>query len=60
MTDDLCYTRSIQDKKTPTGESKHDERIVALVRFIARCAASDDYHKLHNLIEEDLKDKREQ
>lgn len=59
MTDDLCYTRSIQEKST-RAKGKHDERIIALVKFIARCAAEDDYHKLHNLIEENLNDKREQ
>lgn len=54
MTDDLCYTWRSQDKATPQKGNTHDERIDALVRFIARCAAEADYHELHDLIHTDL------
>lgn len=60
MNENICYTGSTQNRRNPATDRKHDERITALVRFIARCAASADYHDLHNLIEENLNDEREQ
>lgn len=59
MTNKICYTKTTQHKKGSANQSKHDERIKALVRFVARCAAADDYHDLHNLIEDNLKNERE-
>jgi hypothetical protein len=53
MTDDLCYTWRTQDQSIPATDDGHDERINALVRFIARCAAEADYHELHDLIHTD-------
>ena len=54
MTDKMIYTKP--SNKKAIKPFNQDDRIRALVRFIARCAAENDYKKLHDLIEKDLEE----
>lgn len=54
MTDQPCYTAPTDTNTHDQCKTPHDERIIAIVRFMARCAAKSKYNELHDLLERDL------
>ena len=54
MTTKPCYSDHTDKNRIPETNDPQDDRIKALVRFMARCAAKSDYHQLSNILEKDV------